>query len=97
MKPQDNIELKEKFEETLTNDGLFEDDLRGYRKMKTNNATIVWNFFLPHLKDDNKIRREAVRGFVEYVIPKIVGLDLTNSEIKWVKDKVEEYLKKEEK
>ena len=59
MKPQDNIELKEKFEETLTNDGLFEDDLRGYRKMKTNNATIVWNFFLPHLKDNNKIRREA--------------------------------------
>ena len=97
--PQDNIELKKEFYlrhmENLNSTGTMGVKEYNYRVMA------MWEFLLPHLKDDNKIRREAVEGFIKETILAIdimpddnIRLLLEPIEI-FMKHALEEYLKKE--
>lgn len=62
---------------------------------------LVELFNNPHLKDDNKIRREAIQDFATWC--KRTGIEgnryilgLESNYLKWFNNNVEEYLKKEE-
>jgi hypothetical protein len=100
VKPQDNIELKRAFEEKFNH---FNSDYFGtggsgkqicdYCCDKAYDLEDVWNFFLPHLKDYNKICRDTLRGFRSWYNERVssgyIGLPI-------LLDEIEEYLKKEE-
>jgi|GEM_PF-6934110 len=102
-KPKDNIELKREFDNKWF-DLSFEVLDGDYRKYS---PKLIWNFFLPHLKDDNKhdskserddnkIRRETLCDFLLWKYQRDNPAWKITEMYPTDKDLVEEYLKKEE-
>ena len=86
-KPQDNIELKRAFEDEMMQQGIkYVHGETTFKKITDE----VWDFFLPHLKDDNKIRRDSFIEILEFLSGFGGFTDLGDGDMQ--NELVEEYL-----
>jgi hypothetical protein len=113
-KPQDNIELKREFNRRFCEPNKIYHKWNSYQDKDGEwfnyNPDDVWDWLLPHLKDDNKIRRESLRGFINWKVETgWVNMHKISMNPKWttkedyrawimnqIGNEIEEYLKKEE-